>query len=608
MLRLARGGHRPGEAAAERGAAALPLLAAERRELLGERGEHRVEAAHRLVEDPDLLLVEVREEGLLPGLDHEVDLDRPRLAEAVEPADALLEHERRLGEVGADEVVRELEVPPLAAGLAGEEDHGAVGVAEARHQPVPRLDGGRVVVEQRLEPRARDATLQLAQRGDVVAEDEDLLPVAGEPGAQLHERRALAALGDVGAPQHAGGEGADLHAPVADEAGGEAVAVGEVREERGAVGERLRAREEVVARGELGERRERVRDRAAGEERAGDLGVGLVLLEAGEELVERGGGDRLDQGEEAEVLARVEPHRRRGEEQDPEGRPADRRDRVVEGVVGEVVGLVHDDEVEGERRGRGGERRVVAERLERDDGVRRAGERRLRAAERRDALRGEQREERVELVEQLREPLEGEVLGDDDDDALGDPELAHAGEDEPRLDRLPEPDLVGEDEARHAIRQDAPRGAHLVREHVHARGEERAERVRAAERLEAHDAGAERERGRRAGVAGGELVERPARPLLDRRVGGDLDQRRIAPRDDGEPVAPGEAHGEPPALLRHLHDHPHAPASLGAVHHLHAGRPRHRAPPYHRHPGRSSTPFPGEDGRLSPPGPPRRVR
>ena len=84
--------------------ASFRALAAERRELLGQRGEHRVEAAHRLLEDPDLLLVEVGEERLLPLLDDEVDLDGPVLAEPVEPADALLEHERRLRQVGADEV------------------------------------------------------------------------------------------------------------------------------------------------------------------------------------------------------------------------------------------------------------------------------------------------------------------------------------------------------------------------------------------------------------------------------------------------------------------------------------------------------------------------
>ena len=188
-----------------------------------------------------------------------------------------------------------------------------------------------------------------------------------------------------------------------------------------------------------------------------------MLVEPGEELRLRGGGDRLHEREEPEVLARIEAHRRRGEEEDAEGGAADRGDRVVELVLGEVVRLVHDHEVERHGRRGGGELRVGAERLEGDDGVRRARERRLDAAELRDPLRREEGEERVELVEELGEPLEGEVLGDDDEHALGDAELAEAGEDEPRLDGLAEADLVREDEPRHAVLEDPARRAHLVR-------------------------------------------------------------------------------------------------------------------------------------------------
>ena len=148
----------------------------------GQRRQHRVEAADRLVEDPNLLLVQIGEERLLARLDHDVDLDRPGLAEPVEPADALLEDERRVGEVEADEVGRELEVPPLAARLAGEQHHRPLGIAEARHEPVARLDGGRVVVEERLAAGAGDAGLQLAERLDVVAEDEHLLAARGRAG------------------------------------------------------------------------------------------------------------------------------------------------------------------------------------------------------------------------------------------------------------------------------------------------------------------------------------------------------------------------------------------------------------------------------------------
>jgi hypothetical protein len=73
------------------------------------------------------------------------------------------------------------------------------------------------------------------------------------------------------------------------------------------------------------------------------------------------------------------------------------------------------------------------------------------------------------------------VLWHDDQDPLGEPELAQAGEDEPRLDGLPEPDLVGEDEAGDPVGEDAPGGADLVGEDVDPGGEERAQAVGAAQ-------------------------------------------------------------------------------------------------------------------------------
>ena len=135
--------------------------------------------------------------------------------------------------------------------------------------------------------------------------------------------------------------------------------------------------------------------------------------------------------------------------------------------------------------------------------------------------RGEEREEGVELVEELGQPLEGEVLGHDHQDPLGEAELAQAGEDQAGLDRLAEADLVGEDEARDAVGEDAAGGADLVGEDVDAGGEERAEAVGAAQGLEPEDAGAEREGGGRAGLAGGERVERAAGVGVDGGVVGD---------------------------------------------------------------------------------------
>ena len=181
-------------------------------------------------------------------------------------------------------------------------------------------------------------------------------------------------------------------------------------------------------------------------------------------------------------------------------------------------------------------------------------------------------------MEELGEPLEGEVLRDDDEGALGDPELAEAREDEARLDRLAEPDLVREHEARHAVREDAACRPDLMRQHVHAGGEERAQGIRAAERLEADDARAERERRGRPRVARRDALERSSRPLLEGRVGRDLHQRRIPARYHRDPLAPREADREPSALVRHLDHDPDAPAALGPVDHLHAGLPGHLGP------------------------------
>ena len=509
------------------------------------------------------MLVEVGEELVLAGLDHEVDLDGAGLAEPVEPADALLQHERRLGEVGADEVRGELEVAPLAAGLAGEEQARALRVAEAGHQPVAGLQRAGGVVAERLEAGNGDAGLQLGQLAGVGAEDQHLLAGLGQAGAEIHQRLHAAALGDVEALQLAGGEGAHLDAPVADEPGGERVVVGEVGQQ--VVGGLLAVLEDEVVGGELAQLLQGRGHAAAAQQLAGDGGVVLVALEPGEEALLGGAGDGLDQGEEAVVLARVEPDRRGGEQEGAEGAAAERGHHAVEGVVGQVVGLVDDDEVERLGDGGHGQLRGGEQGLEGDDGERRAGERRLGAAQLLDARQGEEREEGVELVEELGQPLEGEVLGDHHQDALGEAELAHAGEDQAGLDGLAEADLVGEDEAREAVGEDAAGGADLVGEDVDAGGEERAEAVGAAQGLEAEGAGAERPGGGRAGLAGGERVERAAGVGVDGGVVGDGQQGRVAAGDHGDAVAAGEADGHAAAVVVDLDDDADAPGALGAV-------------------------------------------
>ena len=93
--RAGPGGPRRRARRARRGRPArLRQASAQGGELVRQRGQHRVEAADRLGEDANLVRVEVGEEGLLARLDDHVHLDRAGLAEPVEAADALLEHER----------------------------------------------------------------------------------------------------------------------------------------------------------------------------------------------------------------------------------------------------------------------------------------------------------------------------------------------------------------------------------------------------------------------------------------------------------------------------------------------------------------------------------
>jgi hypothetical protein len=174
------------------------------------------------------------------------------------------------------------------------------------------------------------------------------------------------------------------------------------------------------------------------------------------------------------------------------------------------------------------------------------------------------------------------VLGNDDEHPLRDPELAQAGEDESRLDRLAEADLVREHEARVAVGEDAAGGADLVREDVHPRGEERAQTAGAPERLEASHLRPEAERGGAARLPGRERVERARRAhLLDGRVLRHRRQRRVPAGDDRHAVPAGEADRQAAAVVPHLDDDPHPPAALRAVHDLHPWFPAHAARLYH---------------------------
>jgi len=239
------------------------------------------------------------------------------------------------------------------------------------------------------------------------------------------------------------------------------------------------------------------------------------------------------------------------------------------------MGLVHDHQVERHRGGLGGEVGVLGEPLLGHDREAALRERLAWATEFGDALRGEQGEERVELVEQLRQPLKGKVLRNDHQHAFGKPQLAHAGEDQACLDRLAEAHLVREDEPRDSVREDATRCPDLVRQHVDAGGKQRAETVGSSQRFEPRHPSPKGERARGAGVAGREPVEKTAGRPIERRVVGDGDERGVAARDDGDSLAPREADGDPATVLCHLHHETDAPCGLGAVNEFLALLPSH---------------------------------
>lgn len=76
------------------------------------------------------------EDALLVGVggDQEQDLDGARLAQAMDPGDALVEDRRVPGDVQVDEDRGALEVETRAPGVGGDEDLNGVVVAEAIHE------------------------------------------------------------------------------------------------------------------------------------------------------------------------------------------------------------------------------------------------------------------------------------------------------------------------------------------------------------------------------------------------------------------------------------------------------------------------------------------
>ena len=323
---------------------------------------------------------------------------------------------------------------------------------------------------------------------------------------------------------------------------------------------------------ELAQARERLGVGAAGEEPARHVGVGLVLLEPGEELVERGRGHGLDEREQPEVLARIEAHRRRGEEEDAVGRAAERRDRGVERVVREVVRLVHDDEVERDLGGGVDELRVVAERLEGDD---RVGERASAAsAPPSAAIRSGVRSEKsaLNLWKSSASHWNARCSGTTTRTRSAMPSWRMPANTRPASTVLPRPDLVREDEARAAD----PRGCGRRRRPGAGgrgratRGARRASRRDGAPRAGRRGCGARTRWPAPCSPAASASSGPPAPAFSSGVSAGTSTSAGSRPETTVTPSRPANRTASAPALVRDLDDHAHAPPALGAVDHLRA--------------------------------------
>ncbi len=188
--------------------------------------------------------------------------------------------------------------------------------------------------------------------------------------------------------------------------------------------------------------------------------AGGELLLSGQPRLERlvlgevGGPQKLEQAEEA---VNVVVERDRGEEEQVSPERGDRRDRTpgrsagVPGRAPQAVGLVHDEEVDAGLGRAGRELGPGDERLQGHDGASVNVERvEVGAVVPRDVGEPrlvEQDEHLVVLPPQLAEPLDGQGLGCDDQAPLGLPGPDEAAQDQAGLDRLAEPDLVGQQPA-----------------------------------------------------------------------------------------------------------------------------------------------------------------
>ena len=339
--------------------------------------------------------------------------------------------------------------------------------------------------------------------------------------------------------QPAGRESTHDRASVAQQARGEAVALREMREQR--VGPQI-AKHRIVWK-EPGDPFRR--GMVPGEQRADLRGkLALACKARAQFLLGRGRGG-VHEPQERVVLRRIELQRRRGEKQEPPGLAGERLRDLVRAGAAQVVSLVDRHQVPSSVRRRLRFLSRAREPLERGDhqwmppprrgvvvGRLRLGGLAILLR----TVRVHQREQEVELVEQLRQPLDGEVARRDHQAALHQARVEQAGEHQSGLDGFSQADLVRQHEARLRRREHLVRHADLVGLHVDPRGEQRPERVRAALEVEPHGLGAEVEVFQRSPASRRELLGRalPRSGSAQVRLAADL--RLVARHLDRIPV------------------------------------------------------------------------
>ena len=485
------------------------------------------------------------------------DVDRHAAADAIEPADALLDRRGLPRQVVEHEPMAELEVAPFAARFGRDEQARPVlgpepchlGVATRRRERFVEDAGGE------LRPRAQ----RLAQHLERLAmgdEDQRLLirptparglrhqPVEARIGA-IHGVRVLTQLGLVRTEHGLQRRTGRQRPPDAIDGAtrGHGIGAGAARGHQGFL-ERAAGAQRVDA----AFRRELDRDRHA---RRQPADVHATRRAGARRQRHAGRQPRLDvqrlgkfvrpqQLQQAEEPVRVVLERRRAEQQHVTAERGDRRDGAIfplarmSAPAPQPLRLVDDEQVDAGGRRLAGQLGPLDQRLERDDRAAMDVERVEAGPEVAhdigQARRIEQREHLVILAPQLAQPLHRERLGHDHQAAVDRPRVQQPVHDQRRFDGLAQPDFVGEQPSHRHPGGGALRDVQLVREQPHAAAEERSETVGLARRQQVQDVQARQEVLGLVDLAVGQpLEQRPVAPRQSRRLG----QQRVAAR--GEP-------------------------------------------------------------------------